>query len=179
MTDNNNFDREDGELVTAIKQNDHSAFKELYFKYYEQLIRFVWYRTHSMDTSGEYVQEIFTRLWIKRHLLEPDKPVKAYLYKSLTNLIIDQSKLSFSQTKSLENVSRERGYDNRRDIDLKIDINSAVEKLPPKLKTVFMLSRVEGFKYEEIAGICEISIKAVEKRMSSALTILRKIFLEK
>ncbi|MCB0742566.1 MAG: RNA polymerase subunit sigma-70, partial [Ignavibacteriae bacterium] len=33
---------------------------------------------------------------------------------------------------------------------------------------------IEGFKYSEIAEICEISIKAVEKRMTKTLKILRK-----
>ena len=59
-------------------------------------------------------------------------------------------------------------------IDSKIDIESSIERLPEKLKTVFLLSRIEGFKYSEISEICNISVKAVEKRMSKAFQILRK-----
>ncbi len=60
-------------------------------------------------------------------------------------------------------------------LENQIDLFSCIENLPEKLKTVFMLSRIEGFKYPEIAEICEISIKAVEKRMTKAFKILRKV----
>ena len=53
-------------------------------------------------------------------------------------------------------------------------MRTAIQKLPDKLKTVFILSRIEGYKYNEIAEICGISIKAVEKRMSKTFNILRK-----
>jgi RNA polymerase sigma-70 factor (ECF subfamily) len=62
------------------------------------------------------------------------------------------------------------------ELDEKIDLRTAISELPDKLKSVYLLSRVDGYKYNEIAEILGISVKAVEKRMSKTLALLRKKF---
>ena len=177
MKQQNDIDISDEEIVKAVINNDHSAFKCLYYRYFPMLIRFAWYRLHSADMAKELVQELFYRIWIKRNNLNPDKSIKAYLYKSLNNLIINHSKLSSSKTISLDDIKRKKFYaDEENKLELRIDIEEGIKKLPDKIKTVYLLSRIEGYKYDEIADICGISIKAVEKRMSRALNILRRIF---
>lgn len=49
----------------------------------------------------------------------------------------------------------------------------ALERLSQKCQDVFLLSRMEGLSYSEIAGRCGISVKMVEKYMSRALAELR------
>jgi len=165
----------DEELVKAINQNDHEAFKQLYYRYFKKLIRFAWYRVHVTQTAADLVQEIFFRLWIKRDKLNPAKSVKAYLYKSLNNSIINHSKLRSSHSASIENFSDEKILSDESGSDLKLDVQNAINNLPEKLKIVYLLSRIEGYKYTEIAEICNISVKAVEKRMSQTFVLLRKI----
>ena len=179
MPQENSSTPSDDLLVKEIKNGDSDSFKKLYFKYFSHLIRFALYRTHSMDISREAVQELFSRIWIKRNLLNPEKPVKAYLYKSLNNLIINNKKLHSSRNISLDELSRNIKDSGTGDPELKIDILNAISRLPEKIKSVYLLSRLEGLKYNEIAEICKISEKAVEKRMSKAMDILRKIFSEK
>lgn len=166
----------DENLVNAIRQNDADAFKELFKIYFAPLIRFCWYRVHSMETSRDLVQDLFMRVWLKRHTLDPNKSIKAYLYKALNNLIINYVNLSSSKTIPLESAEEIRAHTDANELDSMIDIQNALDKLPPKLRTVFLLSRYDGFDYAEIAEICGISKKAVEKRMSGAFTLLRKIF---
>ena len=122
------------------------------------------------------VQEIFTYVWQSRDKLDPEKSIKSFLYKAITNKIINHLKHSSSKTLQLNESVSTKVLNETNTLEFKIDIYSAIEKLPEKLKTVFMLSRIEGFKYSEIAEICNISVKAVEKRMTKALKILRKSF---
>ena len=82
-------------------------------------------------------------------------------------------------TTSLESIRHEDRINDEHVIELKLDLENALNKLPEKLRTVYLLSRLEGYKYAEIAEICNISIKAVEKRISKAFTLLRKIFTNK
>lgn len=166
----------DEELVKAIVHGDETAFKNLYYRYFNLLIRFAWYRLHSMDISRDLVQELFFRLWIKRESLNPNKSIKAYLYKSLNNLIINHIKLISSQFASFDDVDNEKKFSSEINLDVLIDVQNALNKLPEKLKLVYTLSRYDGYKYNEIAEICNISIKAVEKRMSKAFNLLRKVF---
>ncbi len=170
----NDSSNNDRDLVEAVRHNNAAAFKVLYCKYFNPLIRFAWYRIHSVEASRDLVQEIFFRVWLKRENLNPDKSFKAYLYKSLNNLIINYRKLKSTGTVSLEDEClRKRKYEEEK-IDVEIDTLNALDKLPEKMKTVFILSRTEGYKYSEIAEICGISVKAVEKRMTKAFTLLKK-----
>ncbi len=50
----------------------------------------------------------------------------------------------------------------------------ALERLSPKCQDVFVLSRMEGLSYPQIAACCGISVKMVEKYMSRALAELRR-----
>ena len=56
---------------------------------------------------------------------------------------------------------------------LKENYKNALDGIPENQRTVFLMSRVEGLKYSEIAEMVGISVKAVEKRMRNALKYLR------
>ena len=53
-------------------------------------------------------------------------------------------------------------------------LTRAIDNLSDGQRIAFLMNRVEGKKYREIAEILGISVKAVEKRMSQALKALRK-----
>jgi RNA polymerase sigma-70 factor (ECF subfamily) len=53
-------------------------------------------------------------------------------------------------------------------------VREAIAALPERCREVFELSRVQGMRYVEIAGVLEISVKTVEKRMGQALSELRE-----
>jgi RNA polymerase sigma-19 factor, ECF subfamily len=174
MLKNKDSEPADEDLVEAIRHDDREAFKQLYYKYHKMLFRFALYRLHSSQTVSDLIQDIFLRLWLKRDRLNPAKSIKAYLYKSLSNSIINHSKLRSSQTTSYGNISDHKILNDESNPDIKIDVQNAVNQLPEKLRIVYLLSRIEGYKYYEIAEICNISIKAVEKRMTRTFEILRK-----
>ncbi len=170
--DKNNFS-DDSKLIEAIIQNDQAAFEEMYYKYYTALYRFVSFRLRSTEIARDMIQELFYKIWTMRTTLDPSKSIKAYLYRSLLNMIINHQNLHSSKVRSLDEIN-ENQSGNERDHGLKIDIDSALKKLPEKCKTVFIMSKYDGFKYSEIASICNISVKAVEKRMSKSLELLKK-----
>jgi RNA polymerase sigma-70 factor (family 1) len=166
----------DDQIVKAIRENNHEAFKNLFDKYYKPLVRFCWYRIYSMEISQDLVQELFFKIWVHRKRLDPDRSIKAYLYRSLTNAIINHTKLSSTHSSSLDNIDEGKYTSEQNNLEEKLDIQNAISKLPEKLKNVYLLSRVDGYNYKEIAELCNITVKAVEKRMSKAFIILRKCF---
>lgn len=175
MSSPNPDQNSDSKLIEEIRNGDPIAFRNLFFQYHQKLIEFCYYRIRDLEVSKDLVQEIFTKIWISREKLDPEKSIKSYLYKSLTNQIINYINSSSAKTLKSDNLISRTSVDSNDDLDDKIDIFTAIEKLPEQFKTVFMLSRIEGFKYSEIADICSISVKAVEKRMTKCLKILRKL----
>jgi RNA polymerase sigma-70 factor (ECF subfamily) len=59
--------------------------------------------------------------------------------------------------------------------DIVIDLENALSELPPDLRNTLILHRRQGFTYQEIAEICGISKKTVEKQIGIALKKLRKL----
>ena len=161
----------DNDLSDAISQSDEAAFEAFYFRYYKSLYRFIWSRTQSTDLAREIVQEVFIRLWQNRQNLDSRKSVKAYTYRIGYNLLLNHLRSKRIRRKYLDS---QRDNSPEENIELQTSIQIALQKLPEKIRVVFILNQLEGFKYAEIAEACGISIKTVESRMSKALRILRE-----
>ena len=161
----------DSDFSKAINNSDESAFEAFYFRYYKSLYRFIWSRTRSTEQAREIVQETFIRLWEIRSKLVPHKSIKAYLYRIGYNLYLNHLRSKKILKKYLDKQQHNTSQDN---IELQTSIHIALEKLPEKLRVVFILNHLEGFKYAEIAETCGISVKTVESRMGKALRILRE-----
>lgn len=164
----------DPELVNAIRENNTLAFKTLYFRYYEKLFYFVWFRIRNEELAKDIVQELFSRVWNNRSSLDASKSIKAYLYRIASNLVINNLQKQTVERKYLKELPPEKFVTTpNENFDLQEKIRQAINALPEKAQTVFILHRYEGFTYAEIARSLEISIKTVEKRMSHALRLLR------
>ena len=164
----------DVELARAIRSSNALAFKTLYHRYYEAITAFLYQRTLSMELTKDFVQEVFTRVWLKRDRLDTSKSIKAYLYRIANNMTIDYFRKQGSKKAYLSTMARQHESSSDDCIETRTSVKMAISKLPEKLRSVFLLSRYEGLKYAEIAEVCHISVKTVESRMSRALEQLRK-----
>ena len=164
----------DSELARAIIESDSIAFQALYQRYFEAITIFLYHRTMSMELTKDFVQEVFTRLWQKREAIDDSKSIKAYIYRIANNLSIDYFRKQGSRKTYLSTMAYKGDKTTDDCIEMQTSINMAVQKLPERLRTVFILSRYEGLKYTEIAETCQISVKTVESRMSQALASLRE-----
>jgi RNA polymerase sigma-70 factor (ECF subfamily) len=57
---------------------------------------------------------------------------------------------------------------------LKEKYETLILEMPDRERTVFLMSRIDGLMYKEIANRLGLSVKAVEKRMKNALNFLRR-----
>jgi RNA polymerase sigma-70 factor (ECF subfamily) len=103
--------------------------------------------------------------------------VKALLFKIANDLFIShyrKEKRSFEFFKQYHLDSLSASPEEQLAFEeLKASYQKALEQMPEKLRTVFLMSRVEQLKYTEIAAMVDISVKGVEKRMKKALAYLR------
>ena len=156
-----------------ISRGDEEAFEELYHLYYDPIFRYIRYRNNSNEETKDLVQEVFARLWSHRERLVPGKSIKSYLYRTASNLLIDKYRKNSHRLTYLRELT-ERNTNTEKDMDNRLTLLKAIESLPPKEKSVVVLSKFQGLKYEEIAEVCDISVKTVEGRMTRAFKRLRK-----
>jgi RNA polymerase sigma-70 factor (ECF subfamily) len=60
--------------------------------------------------------------------------------------------------------------------ELSNQLQQALASIPDGPREVFLMNRIEGLSYSEIADRLGLSVKAIEKRMSEALRVLREKF---
>jgi RNA polymerase sigma-70 factor (ECF subfamily) len=165
----------DAELAQAIKAADHTAFKVLYYRYFEALYRFMWRQTSDEELAKDLLQEVFSRVWKNRENLDPQQSLKSYLYRIGHNLVIDHRRQSAHRPEYLEDdPTQEPAYFVEENFDLHEKIQASIAVLPEPVRLVFTMNRFDGIKYAEIAAMLNISVKTVEARMSKALAILRE-----
>ena len=76
---------------------------------------------------------------------------------------------NLAYNKLMELIEEDKEYKKHR-IDL---IIKSIECLPPKCKEIFMMSKFEGYTYNEISESLNLSIKTVETQMGRAFSIIR------
>lgn len=153
------------------------VFERIYRMYARDLRNFLLYKFQDVETCNDIVQECFVKLWEKCREIRFDK-VKSFLFTVGNNAFINHKKhlqvvrKHHKQIKKpdIEPVSPEYVYIEE---EYARKLHRLIDQLPEKQKTVFMMSRIEKLTYNEIAETLQISVKAVEKRMSAALRFLR------
>lgn len=151
-------------------------FKILFQKYFEDVRRYILFRSGDEDVATDIAQDTFLKIWEKQIEIEP-KTAKALLLKISGNLFINRYKREqlgfrfFNTFKpSQENLTPE---DEINYEELKNAYEAALKSMPEKQRTVFLMNRVEELKYREIADNLGLTVKAIEKRMSQALEHLK------
>ena len=174
------YTHDDLTIFLNIKENDTVAFKILFQRYYEKLCQFVVLTHDDRFMAEEVVQEVFTRVWEKRHYIEIKTSVKYYLYTACRNQAHNLVSQKSRQHHGLSNALEDMLTDTHTPESiftfetLYQDFQQAVNALPTKAKTVFMLKYFENAKHKEIAHSMNISESMVEKHAANALRQLRK-----
>lgn len=149
----------------------------MFDNYFDSVRSYLFYRGADKELATDLAQDVFMRIWEKQPAIDA-KGISGLLYKIAGDMFISKYRretLELNYRKTLkydtDNVSPEdRLYYN----ELEDSYSKALAALNEKQRTVFLMARMDGLKYQEIAQRLNISVKAVEKRMSTALAFLRK-----
>lgn len=136
---------------------------------YGYAIRFM----RSEHDAQDIVQDVFEKLWLNRKKVEFDK-AKSWMFTTAHNAMINsitkRDRIQLSETL----VSNERSSDAQRRYEAKELIDKAVAFLPPVQKSIILLRDVEGYAYDEIGEILEISESQVKVYLFRARKKLKK-----
>ena len=164
------------EEATEIEKNFETLFKQ----HYQQLCSYAFTFLKDAESSEDVVQELFIKIWEKQKLEIGATQLKYYLFTAVRNNCI--TRLQKNKKNYFEELKDEDATDemkiflekNEEAAQPKELIAKAMELLPPKCREVFLLSRLSGHTYMQIAESLGISVKTVENQMGKALKILRQ-----
>lgn len=169
-----------------------SAFERLYYEYAPRMVAFAARILGDDKIAEDLVQDTFIRFWEKYQGKESETwhpliftmtrnrcldHLKRLSYKN-TVLEINSGLTREEELLFLEDLAGEESSteDNLILSELNREIDAIVKTLSPRCREVFVMNRIEGLHYKEIADALGISVKAVEKHMSKALKVLRAKF---
>lgn len=173
-------DFSESDYLRRLKQDDERAFDALFRHYSALVYRFAYGYLKSRPAAEEIVQECFIKIWEKRAQLRDDVPLKGYLFTTAHHAVLnelrrDQHHLSLhgqvAAAAGPASVANEAEYQ-----EMEALYQTALQRLPPKQREVFELSRQQGLSYPEIAARQGVSVKTVEAHIMQALKTLRTYF---
>jgi RNA polymerase sigma-70 factor (ECF subfamily) len=156
-----------------------AKFQGIFTENYKSLCRIAYSLTGDLDVSKDLVQDVFYKLWGRREKLTFDSGIEHYLRQATTHAaynFIKQKRNRASILSQIDWLARPTPAENAQSItftELEKEAQIAIQNLPPKCKAIFLLSRREELKYQEIADHLNISVKTVEHQMGIALHRLR------
>jgi RNA polymerase sigma-70 factor (ECF subfamily) len=170
----------DERLMQEIKADNMFAFDMIYKKYCKRLYKFAYYILKSPEESENIVQDVFLSLWENRNKVEKDSSVKYYVftiaYNSAISIIRKKARESqfIEYLKSLQDLNQEPVNIELEYHELTEKLEDIINHLPDRQKSVYLLHKVEGLKYSEIAERLNISVNTIENHMSRAFKTIRK-----
>ncbi|MNK16415.1 ECF RNA polymerase sigma factor SigE [compost metagenome] len=154
------------------------TFSNFFANHAKALRNYLYYKYGNQEQADDVTQEAFIKLW-ENCANVPLEKAKSFLYTVANNttlnhiahqkVVLEYSKKSLAKTTDSQNpefLMEEEQF--------KVKLQNAIAKLTEAQRTAFLLHRIDGKKYHEIAEILGISVKAVEKRLHGALVELRK-----
>ncbi|GHT58655.1 DNA-directed RNA polymerase sigma-70 factor [Bacteroidia bacterium] len=159
-----------------------TEFEILFNRYFDAIRSFAFYRCGDMETASDIAQDVFLRVWEKRQDLNTSK-INVLLYKMAkdfctSNYRHNLCRMNFEQAMTLQNDCEVSPEDEMQFKQMVADYALVLSKIPENQRVVFLMSREDGMKYRDIAECLHISVKAVEKRMTSALKFIKKNLLQ-
>ena len=165
-------------LVRSLRDNNITAFNQLFEYYSSKLYHFAFGYLKSFEDTEELVQEVFIKIWEKRKDINPDYDFQSYLFTIAFNQVKKHFRSKHIMNKYLEHAGNfESNSVATPEVDyreLSEIIDRLVDRMPEKRKQVFIKSRIEGKNILEISEEMDISKKTAENHLHTALKYLKQ-----
>ncbi|MDJ1501368.1 RNA polymerase sigma-70 factor [Xanthocytophaga agilis] len=162
-----------------MKKVNSDAVETLFKQYHKELCRWAYTFVRDKEQAQDIVQEVFLKLWNNREELEWGEQLRSYLYKSTTHVSLNHLERLQKKHTIHQHIQQSNNFVSNDTTDsvlfneLHEKVQQAIANLPPKCKVIYLLSRQEGLKYQQIAEQLDLSVKTVENQMGIALEKLR------
>ncbi|MCM8809851.1 MAG: sigma-70 family RNA polymerase sigma factor [Candidatus Omnitrophica bacterium] len=176
------------ELVEKAKSGDNKAFEELVRRTQNKIYNLGLKILGNKDDAADLLQETYIKAYESLPNFEGKSSFYTWLYKIATNFALMKlrkekyKKISIDEIKQASNGNYKfeiSDWSNNPHIqykneELKDILNEAINSLPPKYKTIFILHDIDGLSISEISEILSLSISTIKTRIHRSRLYLRE-----
>jgi RNA polymerase sigma-70 factor, ECF subfamily len=183
LTDPKLAKAKEAEAIERAKQGDEAAFEVLYQLHKRRVYSLCLRMVSNPAQAEDLAQEAFLQLFRKISTFRGESAFSTWLHRMTVNVVLMNLRRKGLPLVSLEETLETDEETPRKEFgaqDLKLtgsidrlQLQRAIEKLPPGYKTVFVLHDVEGFEHNEIAEMVGCSIGNSKSQLHKARLKLR------
>jgi RNA polymerase sigma-70 factor (ECF subfamily) len=166
-------------LLQEVATGSSEAFKQLFERYEAKVNHAAMLITGSRELSEDVVQDVFTRVWLKRAQLPSIGNLEGWLFVITRNQAITVMNQLAARHGREDEVARELPTftaDAAQELDAKNVqqyIHEALHLLTEQQRKVFVMSKMEGMSRDEIAAALSLSTNTVKVHLLHASRIVR------
>ena len=180
----------ESESIRLAQRGDAAAFERLYQLHSRRVYSLCLRMVGNTAEAEDLTQEAFLQLFRKISTFRGESAFSTWLHRLAVNVVLMKLRKKSGKETSLEQVTEpdEESGSPRRDfgeLDLKlsgsldrVNLQRAVDQLPPGYKAVFVLHDVQGYEHNEIADIMGCSIGNSKSQLHKARMRLRELLHE-
>lgn len=128
--------------------------------YADSLFRFALKHLRNEMSAKDIVQTTFMKVWDKHKEVDAEK-AKSYLFTTAYHSIIDWIKQE-KKSADFDLVDHQQMSQGMKEFDISSVLEWALNKLPEIQKSVILLRDYEGYSYDEIAEITNLTESQVK-----------------
>lgn len=162
------------ELLMQLREGNAQALDYFYHQYSLRIYRKLLKMVRVETIAEELVQDVFVRIWDKRHQIDPDRSFRSYLFTIAQNLVYDLYR-KVAREERLQEVIKEASSEMYMHVEEGVFLketseilNKAINNLPSQQKLVFTLCKLEGKSYEDASATLGISTSTINSHIVKA-----------
>jgi RNA polymerase sigma-70 factor (ECF subfamily) len=187
---------EDTALVADLKAGSEEAFALLIAQYHQPLYSLIARSLNDPADAGDITQEVFIKVFRNIRSFHGESSLRTWLYRIALHEASNQRRWWFRhkrQELTIDSSSEpedeghshplsatladdgESPFDHAVHAELRERVEGALQQIPEAFRTVVVLREIEGFGYEEIAEILNVSLGTVKSRLTRGRSALRAL----
>lgn len=178
-------DADDLSLCRLAAGNNLAAFEMIYQRYHRRTYSLCLRMTNSQTEAEDLTQEVFIQLFRKIGSFRGDSAFSTWLHRLTVNQVLMHfRRRSVKNEKTSEDgeipeqIVSGTANPNKMFVLDRLELNKAIEQLPPGYKKVFILHDVEGYEHEEIARMLKLSVGTSKSQLHKARLKLRGLLIK-
>ncbi len=181
--DKNKTDFEDAELLNNLvrrsREGDSHSMGLLYEQYKGRMFSLAYRYTYNAAAAEDLLQEVFIRVFTHLDTLDRDEAFAGWMYRIAVNTCLSylrSNKKVLQQAVPLSSIEYTVGENTQIVSEKMLDkpLEEAIQSLPTKLKSVFLLHDVQGFKHREISQILGCTVGTSKSQLFKARMKIRQ-----
>jgi RNA polymerase sigma-70 factor (ECF subfamily) len=187
---------EEASLVADLKAGSEEAFAQLIAQYHQPIYSLIVRSLNDPSDAPDITQEVFIKVFRSIRSFNGDASLRTWLYRIALHEASNQRRWwsrhkrqevtidvpaeteESGETFSLASTLADQGdspFDHASQNETRVRVEAALRQLPEVFRTVVVLREIEGFAYEEIAEILDVSLGTVKSRLTRGRSALRAL----